>query len=291
TPYDSPTVTSERPSHKRCWSPSVPISLPMRRVLSLIRADLSPPPKRIRDSDSVTDLEVSSKEDYEPYVHREVGLRVGVKDRLLGHPFDIDLMPIELGSFDVIVSMDWLAKYHAVIVCDEKIIHIPYEDEVLIIKGDGCNSRTQVTEKKSEDELEEKRLKDVPVLQGSRVYSKINLRSGYHPLRVREEDISKMEFRTRYGHYEFQVMPIGLTNAPAVFMDLMNWVCKSYLDNFVIIFIDDILIYSKYKNEHEGHLKLILRLLKEGKLFAKLSKCEFWLSTMKFLGHVIDSEN
>ncbi|GJW61106.1 putative reverse transcriptase domain-containing protein [Tanacetum coccineum] len=125
-------------------------------------------------------------------------------------------------------------------------------------------------------------------LQGSRVYSKIDLRSGYHQLRVREEDIPKTAFRTRYGHYEFQVMPFGLTNAPAVFMDLMNRVCKPYLDRFVIVFIDDILIYSKSRKEHEGHLKLILKLLKEEKLYAKFSKCEFWLSKVQFLGHVIE---
>ncbi|GKA24797.1 putative reverse transcriptase domain-containing protein [Tanacetum coccineum] len=114
-------------------------------------------------------------------------------------------------------------------------------------------------------------------LQGSSVYSKIDLRSGYHQLRVREEDISKMTFRTRYGHYEFQVMPFGLTNAPAVFMDLMNRVCKPYLDKFVIVFIDDILIYSKNKKEHEEHLKAILELLKKEELYAKFSKCEFWI--------------
>ncbi|GKB56708.1 putative reverse transcriptase domain-containing protein [Tanacetum coccineum] len=112
----------------------------------------------------------------------------------------------------------------------------------------------------------------------SRVYSKIDLRYGYHQLRVREEDISNTTFRTRCGHYEFQVMPFGLTNAPAVFMDLMNRVCKPYLDRFVIVFIDDILIYSKSRKEYEGHLKLILKLLKEEELYAKFSKCEFWLS-------------
>ncbi|GJU31393.1 putative reverse transcriptase domain-containing protein [Tanacetum coccineum] len=127
-------------------------------------------------------------------------------------------------------------------------------------------------------------------LQGSRVYSKNDLRSGYHQLRVREEDIPKIAFRSRYGHYQFQVMPFGLTNAPAVFMDLMNQVCKTYLDRFVIIFIDDILIYSKSKKEHKEHLKLILRLLKEEELHAKFSKCDFWLSKVQFLGHVIDSE-
>ncbi|GJV93932.1 putative reverse transcriptase domain-containing protein [Tanacetum coccineum] len=323
---------------------------------------------------------------------------------LLGHPFDIDLMPVELGSFDVIIGMDWLAKYHALIVCDEKVVRIPYGNEVLIIRGDNCDNGSklniisctktqkymekgcqvylaQVTSKKAEDKSEEKRLEDVSIvrefpkvfpedfpglpptrqvefqidlvpgaapvarapgfirpisspwgapvlfvkkkdgsfrmcidyrklnkltvknryplpriddlfdqLQGSRVCSKIDLRFGYHQLRVREEDISKTAFRTRYGHYEFQVMPFGLTNAPAVFMDLMNRVCKPYLDRFVIVFIDDILIYSKSRKEHEGHLKLILNLLKKEELYAKFSKCEFWLSKVQFLGHVIDSE-
>ncbi|GJW48787.1 putative reverse transcriptase domain-containing protein [Tanacetum coccineum] len=127
-------------------------------------------------------------------------------------------------------------------------------------------------------------------LQGSSVYSKIDLRSGYHQLRVREEDIPKTAFRTRYGHYEFQVMPFGLTNAPAVFMDLMNRVCKPYLDKFVIVFINDILIYSKNKKEHEEHLKAILELLKKEELYAKFSKCEFWIPKVQFLGHVIDSQ-
>nr|GEU81671.1 putative reverse transcriptase domain-containing protein [Tanacetum cinerariifolium] len=320
----------------------------------------------------------------------------GVTLGLLGHPFDIDLMLVELGSFDVIVGMDWLAKYHAVIVCDEKIVRILFRDEVLIIEGDGCNGESksklsiisctkthiyiqkgcpvylaQVTGKKSDEKPEEKRLEDVPIvqdflevfpkdfpglpptrqvefqidlvpgaahvflalgsfgfvrqeengsfwmcidyrklnkftvknrypvlkiddlfdqLQGSRVYSMIDMSSGYHQLRVHEEDITKTAFRTPYGYYEFQVIPFGLTNASAIFMDLINRVCKPYLDKFVIVFIDDILIYSKNKKEHEGHIKLVLRLLKEEKLFAKFSKCEFWLSTVKFLGHVIDSE-
>ncbi|GJZ55332.1 putative reverse transcriptase domain-containing protein [Tanacetum coccineum] len=127
-------------------------------------------------------------------------------------------------------------------------------------------------------------------LQGSSVYSKIDLRSGYHKLWVREEDIPKMAFQTRYGHYEFQFMPFGLTNAQAVFMDLMNRVCKPYLDKFVIVFIDDILIYSKNKKEHEEHLKAILELLKKEDLYPKFSKCEFWIPKVQFLGHVIDSQ-
>nr|GEV44602.1 putative reverse transcriptase domain-containing protein [Tanacetum cinerariifolium] len=115
-------------------------------------------------------------------------------------------------------------------------------------------------------------------LQGSSIYSKINLRSGYHQLRVQEEDIPKTAFRTRYDHYEFQVMPFGLTNAPAVLMDLMNWVCKPYLDKFAIVFIDDILMYSKSKREHKGHLRQILNLLKKEELYSKFSKCELWIS-------------
>ncbi|GKE53709.1 putative reverse transcriptase domain-containing protein [Tanacetum coccineum] len=277
-------------------------------------------------------------------------------------------MTIELGSFDIIIVMDWLAKYHALIICDEKVVRIPYGDEVLIVRGDDYDGR--ITSKKTGDKSEEKRLEDVPIvreflkvfpedlpglpparqvefqidlvpgaapvaqapyrlapaklqelstqlqelsykgfirpssspwgapvlfvkkkdrsfrmcidycelnrltvknryphpriddlfdqLQGSRVYYKIDMRTGYHQLIVREEDIPKTAFRTRYGHYKFQVMPFGLTNAPAVFMDLTNRVCKPYLDRFVIVFIDDILIYSKSRMEHEGHLKLIL---------------------------------
>nr|GEX22492.1 hypothetical protein [Tanacetum cinerariifolium] len=122
------------------------------------------------------------------------------------------------------------------------------------------------------------------------VYSKIDLRSSYHQLQIREEDIPITAFRTRYGHFEFQVMSFGLTNAPAVFMDLMNRVCKPYLDKFVIVFIDDILFYSKNKEDHGEHLKTILELLKNEKLYAKILKCDFWLKSVQFLGHVIDSK-
>ncbi|GJX06116.1 putative reverse transcriptase domain-containing protein [Tanacetum coccineum] len=125
---------------------------------------------------------------------------------------------------------------------------------------------------------------------GARYFSKIDLRSGYHQLRVHDDDISKTAFRTRYGHFEFTVMPFGLTNAPAVFMDLMNRVCKPYLDKFVIVFIDDILIYSKTKEDHENHLRLMLDLLRKEKLYAKFSKCEFWLQEVHFLGHVVNHD-
>ncbi|GJV57328.1 putative reverse transcriptase domain-containing protein [Tanacetum coccineum] len=303
---------------------------------------------------------------------------------LLNQPFEIDLMPIKLGSFDVVIGMDWLSKYHARIICDEKVVHIPIKGETLIIRGDQSKTRLsliscikteryisrgcqvfviQVMEKKSD----KKRLEDIPVVREfpevfpedlpglppvrqvefqidlipgttpvarapyrlapsemqelsnqlqelsdrgfirpstsplgapvlfvkkkddrfrmcSSVYSKIDLRSGYHQLRVRDEDIPKTAFRTRYGHYEFQVMPFGLTNAPAVFMDLMNRVCKLYLDKFVIVFIDDILIYSRNKEEHANPLRIILELLKKEKLCAKFSKCDFWILAF-MLGH------
>ncbi|GJX68568.1 putative reverse transcriptase domain-containing protein [Tanacetum coccineum] len=222
------------------------------------------------------------------------------------------LLDVALSTLDTSYA---LAKYHALIVCDEKVICIPYGDEVLIIQVPGAAPVARAPYRLTPAEMQElstqlQELSDrrfirpssspwgAPVLiddlfdqlQGSRVYSKIDLRSGYHQLRVREKDIPKTAFRTRYGHYEFQVMPFGLTNAPEVFIDLMNRVCKQYLDRFVIVFIDDILIYSKSRKEHKGHLKLILRLLKKEELCVKFSKCEFWLSKVQFFSHVIDSE-
>ncbi|GJV73784.1 putative reverse transcriptase domain-containing protein [Tanacetum coccineum] len=125
-------------------------------------------------------------------------------------------------------------------------------------------------------------------LQGLHIFSKIDLRSGYHQLRVHEDDIPKTAFRTRYGHFEFTVTPFTLTNAPTVFMDLMNKVYRPYLYKFVIVFIDDILIYSKTQEEHVEHLRLVLKLLKKEKLYAKFSKCEFWLREVQFIGHVIN---
>ncbi|GJV52494.1 putative reverse transcriptase domain-containing protein [Tanacetum coccineum] len=266
----------------------------------------------------------------------------------LNHPFNIDLMPIEMSIFDVIIGMDWLSKYYVIIVCDEKIVRLPptrqVEFQIDLVPGVAPVARAPYRLAPSEmkelsDQLQElfnkgfirpssspwgapvlfvkkkdgsfrmcinyRELNKLTVknryplpriddlfdqLQGSSVYSNIDLRSGYHQLRVREEDIPKTAFKTRYGQYEFQVMPFGLTNVPAVFMDLMNRVCKPYLDKFVIVFIDDILIYSKSKQEHEEHLTLILELLKKEELHAKFSKCEFWIPKVQFLGHVIDSK-
>ncbi|GJT69824.1 putative reverse transcriptase domain-containing protein [Tanacetum coccineum] len=280
---------------------------------------------------------------------------------LFSHMFKIDLLPTRLGSFDVIVGMDWLSYHRAVIVCYEKTVRIPLPNgEILEIHGlppvreiefridlipgslpvvkspyrlapsemqELSNQLKELQEKgfirpshspwgapvlfvKKKDgalrmcidyrELNKLTIKNrYPLpriddlfdqLQGACCFSKIDLRSGYHQLRVRDEDIPKTAFRTRYGHFEFTVMPFGLTNAPAIFMDLMNRVCKPYLDKFVIVFIDDILIYSKSEEEHELHLKTILDLLKKEKLYAKFSKCEFWLKEVQFLGHVVNRD-
>ena len=127
-------------------------------------------------------------------------------------------------------------------------------------------------------------------LQGARIFSKIDLRSGYHQLKIRSEDVPKTAFKTRYGHYEFLVMPFGLTNSPAVFMDLMNRIFQPYLDQFVIVFIDDILIYSGSREDHEENLRVVLQILRENQLYAKFSKCQFWLDSVAFLGHVISAE-
>ncbi|MFS7996640.1 putative nucleotidyltransferase, Ribonuclease H [Helianthus anomalus] len=339
---------------------------------------------------------------------------------LAGQAFSIDLIPIVLGSFDVVIRMDWLSQHKAEIICKDKIVRIlrlgkqPLEVQgdksgvvvgiISFLKAQKClrKGHTAILALVSDALTKEKRLEDIPVvrdfpqvfpedlpglpphrqvefqielapgaapiarapyrlapseleelskqlqellekgfirpssspwgapvlfvnkkdgtfrmcidyrelnkvtvknryplpriddlfdqLQGSSFYSKIDLRSGYHQLRVRDEDISKTAFRTRYGHYEFLVMPFGLTNAPAVFMDLMNRVCKPYLDKFVIVFIDDILIYSKSQEEHEQHLRLILDLLRKEQLYGKLSKCDFWLREVHFLGHVVNRD-
>ena len=126
-------------------------------------------------------------------------------------------------------------------------------------------------------------------LRGVRVYSKIDLRTRYHQLRVRETDIPKTAFRMRYGHFEFTVMPFGLMNALAAFMDLMHRVFQPYLDQFVVVFVDDILIYSQLEREHEDHLRIFLQLLRDHQLYAKFSKCEFWLTEVRFFRHVVSA--
>ncbi|KAK1664840.1 hypothetical protein QYE76_052999 [Lolium multiflorum] len=127
-------------------------------------------------------------------------------------------------------------------------------------------------------------------LTGATVFSKIDLRTGYHQLKIRASDIPKTAFTTRYGLYEYNVMSFGLTNAPAYFMNLMNKIFMNFLDKFVVVFIDDILIYSKTEEEHEQHLEVILETLRQHKLYAKFSKCEFWLKEVGFLGHILSQE-
>ena len=126
-------------------------------------------------------------------------------------------------------------------------------------------------------------------LRGVRVFSKIDLCTGYHQLRVRETDIPKTAFRIYYGHFEFTVMPFRLTNAPAAFMDLMHRVFQPYLGQFVVVFVDDILIYSQSEWEHEYNLRIVLQLLRDHQLYAKFSKCEFWLTEVRFLGHMVSA--
>ncbi|GJW99512.1 putative reverse transcriptase domain-containing protein [Tanacetum coccineum] len=248
----------------------------------------------------------------------------GCTFNLVNHIFEIDLMPIELGTFDFIIGMDWLVKHDVVIVCGEKVVCIPYRNKMLIVESDKWVAPVarapyrlappemreltvqlqELLEKgfirpssspwgalvlfvKKKDgsfrmcidyhELNKLTVKNrYPLLridnlfdqlQGSSVYSKIDMRSGYHQLRIKEEDIPITAFKTRYGHFEFQVMPFGLTNTPVVIMNLMNRVCKPYLDKFIIVFINDILVYSKDEEEHERHLRIILELHKKERLF------------------------
>ncbi|GJV75564.1 putative reverse transcriptase domain-containing protein [Tanacetum coccineum] len=251
----------------------------------------------------------------------------GCKLEIEGHVFDIDLIPFGHGSFDVIIGMDWLSNHKAKIICHETIVRIPPLDgKMLRVLGERPEEKarllmsTKASDKKQKEivvvkyfpEVFPNDLSGLPPLwrcqdnsRNSRtkvsfdqahrigerrivVFLKIDLRSGYHQLRVHEDDIPKTAFRTRYGHFEFIVMPFGLTNALAVFIDLMNRVCRPYLDKFLVVFIDDILIYSKTREEHVEHLRLVLEVLKKEKLHAKFSKCEFWLREVQFLGHVIN---
>ena len=127
-------------------------------------------------------------------------------------------------------------------------------------------------------------------VKGARVFSKIDLKSGYHQLRIQEADVNKTTFRTRFGHYEFTVVPFGLTNAPSVFMSLMNGVFRAYLDKFVLVFLDDILVYSNSAKEHEQHLEQVLECLRRNRLYANPEKCEFFKSEICYLGHIISGD-
>nr|GFB02721.1 DNA/RNA polymerases superfamily protein [Tanacetum cinerariifolium] len=224
----------------------------------------------------------------------------GCTFNLVNHLFEIDLMPIELGTFDVIIGMDWLVKHDAVIVCGENVICIPYENKTLIVESDnGAAHVACVPYRLAPSRMRDLSVKLQELLEKGFIHSSsspwgasmlfVKKKDGsflmcidyrYHQLYIKEEDIPITAFRTRYGHFEFQVMSFGLTNAPAVFMDLMNRVCKPYLDKFVIVFIDDILVYSKDEEEYGKHLKIILELLKKERLYVKFSKYDFWLDSI-----------
>nr|XP_011463527.1 PREDICTED: uncharacterized protein LOC105351276 [Fragaria vesca subsp. vesca] len=172
----------------------------------------------------------------------------------------------------------------------------PWGAPVLFVKKKDCTMRLCIDYRKlNQVTVKNKyplpRIDDLfDQLRGAKVFSKIDLRSGYHQLQIRDSNIAKTAFRSRYGHYEFVVMPFGLTNALAAFMDLMNRVFRPYLDRFVIVFIDDILVYSKSEKLHSKHLSLVLQTLRCAELYAKFSKCDFWLDNVGFLGHVISVE-
>ncbi|GJX04842.1 putative reverse transcriptase domain-containing protein, partial [Tanacetum coccineum] len=184
----------------------------------------------------------------------------GCKLELGSFLFTIDLIPLGNDSFDVISEMDWLSHNKAVI--GAPVLFVKKKDGSMRI----CIDYHELNKLTMKNRYPLPRIADLfDQLQGARYFSKIDLRSDYHQLRVHEDDISKTAFRTRYGHFEFTVMPFGLTNAPAIFMDLMNRVCKPYLDKFDIVFIDDILIYSKTKEDHKVHLRLMLELLTKEK--------------------------
>jgi hypothetical protein len=127
-------------------------------------------------------------------------------------------------------------------------------------------------------------------LKDAKIFSKIDLGSGYHQVRIKDEDISKTSFRTRYGHYEFTVVPFGLSNAPIVFMSLMNGVFEDYLDKFVIVFLDDILVYSRTEEEHEQYLRMVFQVLREHQLYSKLRKCSFYQERIHYLGNIISKD-
>nr|GEV86287.1 putative reverse transcriptase domain-containing protein [Tanacetum cinerariifolium] len=299
--------------------------------------------------------------DFELADGRIIGLNSilrGCTLNFLNHPFNIDLMPVELDSFKAIIGMDWLTKYHAVIVCAEKIVRIPWGNEILIVHGDGNDwgnetrlniiscAKTQkyilkgchvflahITTKETEYKSKKKRLEDVLIVRNFPEVFPEDL-SGRAPCRLAPSEMKELSdqlnklsekgfirpssspwgapvlfLKKMDGSFQMcidyrklnklTVMPFGLTNAPVVLMDLMNHMCKPYLDEFVIVFIDDILIYSKNKKEHEEHLKAILELLKKEELYAKFLKCEFWIpkgtkctvfTDHKSLQHILDQK-
>nr|GEV34600.1 hypothetical protein [Tanacetum cinerariifolium] len=229
----------------------------------------------------------------------------GYELEIEGHTFDINLIPFRSGSFDMIIGMDWLSKHKAEIICHEKeqkkedIVMVRNFPEVFSDDLSGLPPTREIkfhiklipgamSVAKSPYRLAPSEMEELSG-QLRELQDKCFIRLSSSPWGA-SDNIPKTAFKTRYGHFKFTVMPFGLTNAPAVFMDLMNRVCRPYLDKFVIVFIDDIVIYSKTREEHKMHLGLVLELLKKEKLYAKFSKCEFWLQEVRFLRHVINGD-
>nr|GEV17639.1 hypothetical protein [Tanacetum cinerariifolium] len=236
------------------------------------------------------------------------------------------LLPMTMHDFNIILGMDWLSEHQAIIDSQSKRISFGnLENPKFVYQGAPVSGLVKVISAMEARKLirhgcegylatihdtskESSSLEDQPIMnefpdvfpeelpclplerERAKYFLKIDLRSGYHQLRVRSKDIPKTAFHTRYGHYEFLVTPFGLTNDLAVFIDLMNWVFHDYLNKFVVVFIDDILVYSKSKEEHEQHLRTVLVILREKKLYAKFSKCEFWLERVSFFGHVVSAK-
>ncbi|KAJ4979272.1 hypothetical protein NE237_010052 [Protea cynaroides] len=237
--------------------------------------------------------------DYKLLVRSPMGLEVELEKGYRPCPVLIDektldatLIKLEMADFDVILGMDWLARHSANLLCAEK--KLTFKDKV---GAEFSFSGTKLPHYRELNKLTIKNQYPLPriddlfnQLQGVKVFSKIDLRSGYHQLKIKDGDIPKTTFRTRFGHYEFLVMSFGLTNAPATFMELMNRVFHDMLDTSVIVFIDDILVYSKDEETHIKNLNAALQRLRKEKLYAKFSKCEFWLKEVAFLGHVVSAE-
>ncbi|XP_070019851.1 uncharacterized protein [Nicotiana sylvestris] len=218
----------------------------------------------------------------------------------------VDLLILDIVDFDVILGVDWLSPYHAILYCHAKTVTLsflglprlewrrtPGHSTSIVIS---CMKSWHMAEKgclaylayDCDYSAEVPSMDSVPV--GAKVFSKIDLSSGYHQLRIRASDVPKTAFRIQYVHYEFLVMSFGLINSLEEFMDLINWVFNPYLDSFVIVFIDDILIYSRSREEHQQHLRIVLQTLRDSQLYAKFSKCESWLSSIAFLGLIVLAE-
>ncbi|KAL0541846.1 hypothetical protein IC582_021914 [Cucumis melo] len=208
----------------------------------------------------------------------------------------VDLLPLELQRKEVVFRKSGFAE-----VVFRGMRNVVSRSLISVLKAEkllkkGCTGFLahiivmQREKLKPEDVHVVKEFLDVFPDDLSALFSKIDLRSGYHQLKVRESDIAKTAFRTRYEHYEFRVMPFGLTNAPAVFMDLMNRIFHQYLDHFMTVFVDDILVYSIDRESREEHLRIVLQTLRDKQLYAKFSKCEFWLEQVVFLGYVVSAK-